>query len=523
MAATLQPGVKRSWRPDREPAGGFVIQQTGRSCETLLTNLYFGIESPKPVIVAKETFKAGRMQALRDVTNRFSAGIFLVTVLFAVSLSAQSQGPAITGLDPGSDLQWSGGQTNRAAAIEVTTNLSGGAWNVLKFDYSTNGVRQVSLPSNAPPGAFYRVKIINEPEDPSLVLHLTFENDMGVVNGVTNWVMVDSSGYNNHGFSYPLAGTNVHRWPSPIEGPDGGQAGDFRMYYDGYAKYGRSGDWVCIPLAPSLAVLSNATIMAWARYYREDYFPDSPRYELVQNATIFNAYYQGAPWSWNLGRTYSPNTVFTVLTANLGDVDVIRFPDYASTTGGDSGGWHHYVVTFNEGVFHGYYDGTNLLQTQGIGTNVLIASRYYAALGCWNFGRAPASGTYTAGYPNAGWMYGSIDDVRIYNRVLSAEEVGDIYNSFDKQPPTAPADLHATTISPGEVAFAWSPSTDRFGVAGYRLRRDGLVVADVVDVVETNCADSSVVSGSSYDYTVEAYDQNGNTSAQSSLLSVAVP
>src|SRR5690606_22345300 len=141
------------------------------------------------------------------------------------------------------------------------------------------------------------------------------------------------------------------------------------------------------------------------------------RYELVQLATIFNAYYQGAPWSWNLGRFYTPSTAFTVLdnSSPRKEIKAINFPDYASTNGGDFGGWNHYVVTFEAGTLRGIYNGVDLGQSYTIATNVLLASRYYAALGCWNFGRAPGSGPYNDGYPNAGWMYGAIDDVRIYN------------------------------------------------------------------------------------------------------------
>jgi len=446
---------------------------------------------------------------------RFIGG--MLGLFIAMPLLAQV--PIIQGLEPQHELQWSGGESNRAVAVEISTNLATESWKTLKFDLATNGLRRVSLPTNTASAAFYRMKVINTPPDESLVLHYTFENDMGVVNGVTNWVMVDSSGYNNHGWSYPLAGTNIHRWPSVIKGPDGGQAGYFGMYYDGYGKYERSGDHVVIPITPSFSRLTNATIMAWAWYYPDVHFGTN-YYLAVQEATIFNAYYQGAPWSWNLGRKYTQNTVFTVLDPQLNDLKVIGFPDYAAATGGDSGGWNQYVITFEGGTIRGFYNGVDLGQSYTISTNVLLASRYYAALGCFNFGRGPASGTYNNGYPNAGWMYGAIDDVRIYNRVLSAQEIADVYYSFDREAPTVPTNFTTTAVSSTEASFTWSPAVDRFGVAGYHLLRNGAIVADVSG---TNAVDSAVLGGAAYEYAVEAYDQAGNISAPAPGLVVQIP
>jgi hypothetical protein len=275
-------------------------------------------------------------------------------------------------------------------------------------------------------------------------------------------------------------------------------------------------------MSSSFQVLSNATIMAWARYYREDFFPDSPRFELVQNATILNAYYQGAPWSWNLGRVYSGNTVFTVLDASRNDVTPIQFPDYAQTRdkGGDTGGWNHYAVTFSNGVFRGFYNGQDLGQSATIGTNVLIASRWYIALGCWNFGRAPASGPYTNGYPNAGWMYGTIDDVRIYRSTLSTQQITSIYQSFDKLPPSAPSNFRLLSLAVGQAALAWNPATDNFGAPRYRLWRDSQVLAEVQS---TNYTDTSIITGQPYSYWLQAVDASTNLSPLVGPVSLVAP
>ncbi|HEU5123463.1 MAG TPA: LamG-like jellyroll fold domain-containing protein [Verrucomicrobiae bacterium] len=449
-------------------------------------------------------------------TLRFIGG--LLALLSAAPLPAQV--PVIQSLEPQHELQWSGGQSNRAAAVEISTNLATADWTTLKYDLATNGLRRVSLPTNTVPAAFYRMKVINTPPDPSLVLHFTFENDMGIVNGVTNWVMIDSSGYNNHGWSYPLAGTNIHRWPSVTNGPDGSQAASFSMYVDGYGKYNNSGDWVAIPLSSSFARLTNATIMVWAWYYKGPVIGTNKPLVAVDQATIFNAYYQGAPWSWDLGRKYSSYTKFTVLDGNRDDINAISFPDITTATDGDSGGWNHYAITFEGGLIKGFYNGQDLGQSYTLATNVLLASRYYAALGCWNFGRAPASGGFEDGYPNTGWMYGAIDDVRIYNRVLSAQEIANIYYSFDRENPSTPTNFTATSVTSTEASFTWSPATDHFGVSGYHLLRNGALVADVA---VTNAIDSTVTSGASYEYSVQAYDHAGNISPATPGIPVQIP
>jgi len=117
-------------------------------------------------------------------------------------------------------------------------------------------------------------------------------------------------------------------------------------------------------------------------------------------------------------------------------------------------------------------------------------------------------------------MYGAIDDVRIYNRVLSAQEIADVYYSFDREAPTVPTNFTTTAVSSTEASFTWLPAVDRFGVAGYHLLRNGAIVADVSG---TNAVDSAVLGGGAYEYSVEAYDQSGNISAPAPGLVVQIP
>ena len=63
----------------------------------------------------------------------------------------------------------------------------------------------------------------------------------------------------------------------------------------------------------------------------------------------------------------------------------------------------------------------------------------------------------------------------------------------------------------------WNASTDNLGVAGYKIRQDGMLVGDVPDNGFTS---SGLTGNTSFRYTVQAYDAAGNASGESSPLLV---
>ncbi len=72
------------------------------------------------------------------------------------------------------------------------------------------------------------------------------------------------------------------------------------------------------------------------------------------------------------------------------------------------------------------------------------------------------------------WFQGLIDEVRIYNRALSATEIqADMATSIgnqDTSPPTAPAGL-TPVVGLNSVALSWTASTDNVGVVRYNVHR----------------------------------------------------
>ncbi len=89
--------------------------------------------------------------------------------------------------------------------------------------------------------------------------------------------------------------------------------------------------------------------------------------------------------------------------------------------------------------------------------------------------------------------------------------------SDDTQPPTVPGNLRSTNIQATSITLAWNASTDNVGVQGYRLFRNGTQFADVPDLTAT---DAGLTPDTTYNYTVLAYDANGNASAQSAAVPV---
>lgn len=115
---------------------------------------------------------------------------------------------------------------------------------------------------------------------------------------------------------------------------------------------------------------------------------------------------------------------------------------------------------------------------------------------------------------------GSIDDVRVYNRVLSASEITAL---ADSTPPTAPAGLTATAASSSQINLAWTASTDNVGVTGYLIERcqgSGCTTfTQVATSSAANYSDIGLAASTAYTYRVRATDANSNLSGYSATAS----
>jgi chitodextrinase len=84
----------------------------------------------------------------------------------------------------------------------------------------------------------------------------------------------------------------------------------------------------------------------------------------------------------------------------------------------------------------------------------------------------------------------------------------------DTTPPSPPGSLSLATSTQTNVTLAWAASTDNVGVAGYRISLGGSAIATTT---ATSYTAGGLSCGSTYTFTVAAFDAAGNVSAPSSL------
>src|SRR5437773_7091010 len=87
----------------------------------------------------------------------------------------------------------------------------------------------------------------------------------------------------------------------------------------------------------------------------------------------------------------------------------------------------------------------------------------------------------------------------------------------DTTPPSTPIGLTGEAAGSTGANLSWSASTDNVGVTGYIVRRNGVQVATPAT---TSYADTGLSAATTYSYTVAARDAAGNTSPDSTSVSV---
>ena len=89
--------------------------------------------------------------------------------------------------------------------------------------------------------------------------------------------------------------------------------------------------------------------------------------------------------------------------------------------------------------------------------------------------------------------------------------------SPDTEAPTVPENVIPLEVTSTVVYLLWDEAVDNKGVAGYKIYRNG---EEIGTSATGEYTDENVTAGTTYTYTIKAYDAAGNTSAESSPLSV---
>jgi YD repeat-containing protein len=106
---------------------------------------------------------------------------------------------------------------------------------------------------------------------------------------------------------------------------------------------------------------------------------------------------------------------------------------------------------------------------------------------------------------------------------VSAQSTPVSVASLDGTPPSVPTGVTGSAASSTTVNLSWVASTDNTGgtgVAGYKIYRAG---AQIGTSPTTTYSDTTTVGTTAYSYTVAAYDNAGNTSAQSAAFFITTP
>jgi hypothetical protein len=222
--------------------------------------------------------------------------------------------------------------------------------------------------------------------------------------------------------------------------------------------------------------------------------------------------------AWTIGRFYDTQTTLEVQISEASAPIALSFPD--SAPAGDTGGWHHYAFTFNQGLVKGYFDGTNFASAI-VGVSALSVAGEYLSIAGWTFNETPwMDNSVPSKHPNNAWINGALDDIRIYNRALAPTEVLNLFTRVDKQAPAPPSNLRAKVDASSQIELDWSAASDNFRVDGYQILRNDIVIANVPG---RRYVDTGLSAQTTYPYAVRAYDAAGNLSPLSSTVVTNTP
>lgn len=106
------------------------------------------------------------------------------------------------------------------------------------------------------------------------------------------------------------------------------------------------------------------------------------------------------------------------------------------------------------------------------------------------------------------------------DNTLNIGLIGDLATITDTIIPVAPTNLITKIKSYNKVKLSWTAASDNIAVAGYKIFRDNILIANIHSLVFN---DHELIASTTYQYAVIAYDKAGNNSATSTVATVTTP
>jgi hypothetical protein len=277
-----------------------------------------------------------------------------------------------------------------------------------------------------------------------------------------------------------------------LAGPTWSAAGRFgnAVSFDGI------NDWITVGDANSLDLTTGMTLEAWVR-------PTA-----AGNWSTVLLKEQASNYAYGIYANTGTNRPSGNAVTGGADHDVRGTAALALNT------WTHVAFTYSGSSLSLYVNGTQVATQAATGS---IAT----STGVVRIGGNSIWGEYFAGL---------IDEVRIYNRSLTAGEIQTDMNrsvvAGDTQAPTAPGTLTANGVI-GQAVLNWGPASDNTAVARYHVHRSttaGFTPSAANRIAQptgTGYTDGGLASGTYY-YKVTAEDPSGNVGPASNEASAAV-
>ncbi len=241
-----------------------------------------------------------------------------------------------------------------------------------------------------------------------------------------------------------------------------------------------------------------------------------------------------AVWTKNNSSSIVTRQGIVVRGNNTGTVSQARFGLYsqfgpAEFHAGNGGGvvtaqativdwsqWHYLVGTFD------ITTGTAKIYVDGVLANTSAASSTFGAT-LNNSIDTPKIGA--NGRTSSDYWAGLLDDVRVWDRAISASEVETLYSSMlpDATAPTVAITAPSASATISGVSVLTASSSDAVGVVGVQFKRGGNTLIGSEDTTSPYIAtlDTTALSDGTYSLTAVSRDAAGNY-ATSSSVSVTV-